>query len=264
MTGLLLLSILIACPATASESAKAPTAQQRGKDSPGLQWVNAYIDMLALVRQSGHSTDPTPVESQDINSAKRSLLEQIVAGKKAILDLNEAKLLVSPFKKNKRQQISMAADINCTLLDAQINMYSKATKIALSVYNGKVPTDYADQISDLRAKTDSIWNHFLKIAAMSSAGAFLTPKDNSEHYDTLDFSEEQRDKLLRRMEDYFGQAVKDSSNINGRSSVELAPAFFYRGLAGKNPGLTEQPSRAAGVVADPNMPNPTLDRPAAR
>lgn len=102
-------------------------------------------------------------------------------------------------------------------------------KISLSTYDGKWPKDFADKVSDIRARTDFLWNQYMKIAAISASGAFRTPKNNSGRYDTLDFSKDQRDKLLQEMEDRFGTDVKDT-NAKGKSCVELAPAFFYQGL----------------------------------
>src|SRR4051812_5451130 len=93
-----------------------------------------------------------------------------------------------------------------------------------------MPANYTDRISEIRARTDSTWVHFLQVAAMSSSGAFKSPKDPKANYTILDFSEKERDDLLKRMEEIFGEDVKNSTSANGRSSVAMAPAFFYAGL----------------------------------
>lgn len=236
MIDLIIAASLIASPSRATEPAISTATDSAQPDTEGFRWAKAYIEMLQTVQQSTHRTNPNDPPAPDLNVERRKMFDQITAGKEAMIDLRQAKRLILPFKKSKRKTIADAADTNCLLLDAVLVQYSDLNKIALSVYEGNMPKDYADRMTDIAAKVNFDWEQYVQLSAMSSYGMLKIPENKPSyepnfHKDTMDFTESQRDDLLRRMEGAFGADVKDSTSTNGRSSVDLAPTLFYRALA---------------------------------
>ena len=224
--------------ATSGDSVQASHgALPQAKETEGYRWAKACLSMLEVLYIAEARSEKVP---------KNDFGAFIFDDKRFAIDLKEAEATIRPFLKSKHHAtIAGNAQLMTATLENMLKTVAEGDKLAPGAWQGDAKI--LDKWMDNQAHLRKLWSTLVKTISLSTGGMLQMPREKNGPFTTYDFTEEQRDELLRGLQNRWGDEVRILAASNWKVFREpdkdplaatAGAAVLYRFLS--NPDLKFQ------------------------
>jgi hypothetical protein len=147
----------------------------------------------------------------------------------AIYDLEQAKIYLKEHINSKNEMINSSAAAMLSALDLLIKNYNGSIKYLEQLYSSTKEIDVGEQMgggSKLTADRDEILKLCMTASIMATYSLVSDVPDKNGKLPYLTITTEERDNLKKKLEDYFGEKIKDGLKAGQSLSITPAAALY--------------------------------------